>query len=94
MEDAPSGQEWSADRLGGDTYPWGATEVEMARGALKTEGPDKGASRALSTSWPVRCCLEGTGSRRLPGFPFQDRTAPRAWSTRSVCPHATGPAGA
>lgn len=76
MEDAPSGQEWSADRLGGDTDHWGATKVEMAHGALKTEGPDKGASRALSTSWPVRCFLEGTGSRETPGFSISGPDCP------------------
>ena len=76
MEDTPSGQEWSADRLGGDVEHWGTTEVEMAPGALKTERPDKGASSALSARGPVRCCLEGTGSRETPGFSISGPDCP------------------
>ena len=41
----------------GDIGPWGATEVEMAPGSLKTgAGQTQGAQGALSTTWLVRCC--------------------------------------
>lgn len=55
------------------------------RGALKTRGgPDKGASRGSEHLLAVRCCLEGTGSRRLPGFHFRTGL-PLGHGVQGVC---------
>lgn len=65
------------------------------RWSLKTEG---GRQRGPRGSEHHMACemlpWKGTPPGRLLSFPFQDRTAPRAWSTRHACPPAPETAGA
>lgn len=79
MENIPSGERWL-----GETALEGTLAIGYHWGGDGTWGLEN-RKQQTKEAWLVRCYTEVTALGRLLSFPFQDRRALLAWSTKSVC---------